>query len=573
MRTACYARFSSDLQRQTSLDDQLRNCQEYAARFGWTWQEELVFTDAGISGASIDGRPGLQALLNAATQQPRPFDVLLVDDSSRVSRDLADALRIVQRLKFAGVRVIYISQGIDSDAEQHETLIAVHGLVDGLYLREMAAKIKRGLRGQLQRGFATGSKTYGYRSVAVPDAQRHGEVQGYRVEVEPIEADAIRAIFDWYGAGASIPSIVTRAVQQGHPAPRGGQWRRGAIQRILQNPKYTGRLVWGRTQRVRRPGARTASMRAVPSDQWQTLPSPELRIVSDAQWARAQARRRETDALLERRRQPASNLLRGRDARVSATTLFSGFIECGICGHRVSVVTNRLYHGRRYRYYGCVHAKMNGPTACTNHQYARVEAADRALLAGLQAELQRPETLDYIAGQLRAALQAMTDQRPAQRESLARGIAAARRKLHHLIAAVENGAGTTTVLAAIADREVEIRALEAKQTDLSAPAGRRLAAHTTWVKQQLRDAAAIVAEVPERARLEFQRLGIRFALHPVREDGEKPFLRAVGIGDFEALAFGSAPVFTISDRSHRQSAGSRTFIVDLPASKGQVKSA
>src|SRR5688572_5704573 len=96
MRTAAYARFSSDLQRETSIEDQLRSCREYADLRGWIWQDTYVFTDAGISGASIEGRAGLQALLTAAAQRPQPFDVLLVDDSSRVSRDLADALRIVQ---------------------------------------------------------------------------------------------------------------------------------------------------------------------------------------------------------------------------------------------------------------------------------------------------------------------------------------------------------------------------------------------------------------------------------------------------------------------------------------------
>src|SRR5687767_11592002 len=137
MRTACYARFSTDRQRETSLDDQIRVCREYATRQGWTWQDGYVFTDAGISGTSIGGRAGLEALLIAATLQARPFDVLLVDDSSRVARDLADALRVLQRLRFAGVRVVYISQSIDSASEQAETLVAVHGLVDGLYVREM----------------------------------------------------------------------------------------------------------------------------------------------------------------------------------------------------------------------------------------------------------------------------------------------------------------------------------------------------------------------------------------------------------------------------------------------------
>jgi len=92
MRTACYARYSSDLQRQTSLDDQIRSCREYATQKGWAWQETHVYRDAGISGASVEGRTGLLALLTASEQKPRPFDVLLVDDSSRLARDLADAV-------------------------------------------------------------------------------------------------------------------------------------------------------------------------------------------------------------------------------------------------------------------------------------------------------------------------------------------------------------------------------------------------------------------------------------------------------------------------------------------------
>src|SRR6185436_5928039 len=107
MRTAAYARFSSDLQRDTSIDDQLRTCREYAQRQGWEWQGACVYTDAGISGSSIEGRAGLQNALTAAASLPRPFDVMLVDDSSRVARDLPDALRVLQRLTFAGIRVIY----------------------------------------------------------------------------------------------------------------------------------------------------------------------------------------------------------------------------------------------------------------------------------------------------------------------------------------------------------------------------------------------------------------------------------------------------------------------------------
>jgi DNA invertase Pin-like site-specific DNA recombinase len=141
MRCSVYARFSSDLQRDTSLDDQIAVAQRYAAERGWHLDPEHVYRDAGVSGASMEGRAGLEALLAGAGQQPRPFDIVLVDDTSRVARDIADAIRIMQCLTFWGIRVIYISQGIDSASEQADALVTVHGLIDSLYLKELAKKV------------------------------------------------------------------------------------------------------------------------------------------------------------------------------------------------------------------------------------------------------------------------------------------------------------------------------------------------------------------------------------------------------------------------------------------------
>jgi site-specific DNA recombinase len=117
MRAACYARYSSDLQRETSIEDQLAVARRFAEERGWKVLTGHIYTDAAVSGASINGRAGVQGLLAAAAQQPKPFDVLLVDDSSRIARDIPDAIRVMQQLKFLGIRVIYISQGIDSEDE------------------------------------------------------------------------------------------------------------------------------------------------------------------------------------------------------------------------------------------------------------------------------------------------------------------------------------------------------------------------------------------------------------------------------------------------------------------------
>ncbi len=76
MRCACYARFSSDLQRQTSIDDQLAVARRYADQQGWTVLDAHTYTDEAISGSSLQGRPGIHALLAAAETTPRPFEVL-----------------------------------------------------------------------------------------------------------------------------------------------------------------------------------------------------------------------------------------------------------------------------------------------------------------------------------------------------------------------------------------------------------------------------------------------------------------------------------------------------------------
>src|SRR5262245_47661357 len=100
MRAAVYARFSSDLQRETSLEDQIATARRYAEARDWIVLDTHVYKDAAVSGASLE-RPGIQALITAAAVRPRPFDVLLVDDSSRVARNLADAVRFMQQLTFS----------------------------------------------------------------------------------------------------------------------------------------------------------------------------------------------------------------------------------------------------------------------------------------------------------------------------------------------------------------------------------------------------------------------------------------------------------------------------------------
>src|ERR1700730_8135280 len=92
VRCAIYARYSSDLQRLTSIEDQLRRCREHAAQQSWTVIEEFVRCDAARSATPLAGRGALQSLLAATKLSPPPLDCLMLDDSSRLARYLPDVL-------------------------------------------------------------------------------------------------------------------------------------------------------------------------------------------------------------------------------------------------------------------------------------------------------------------------------------------------------------------------------------------------------------------------------------------------------------------------------------------------
>jgi len=121
LRCAIYARFSSDRQSPTSISDQIRKCRDYATRHGWLVLDDHIYSDEAIVATSM-AREGLQRLLEAASDSERVFDCILIDDTSRLTRKLADALNLYEKLTFAGVRLVAVSQGVDSDSAQAELL-------------------------------------------------------------------------------------------------------------------------------------------------------------------------------------------------------------------------------------------------------------------------------------------------------------------------------------------------------------------------------------------------------------------------------------------------------------------
>jgi site-specific DNA recombinase len=387
LRCATYARYSSDHQSPLSIGDQVRKCREYAAQQGWSILDDHLYSDAEVSGAGTD-RPGLQRLLKATQERPRPFDVLLIDDTSRLSRRAADQSNIVDQLRFAGFRLISVSQGIDSDSEQADVLMTVHGLVDSLYIKELGKKTHRGLEGRALSGLHTGGRCFGYQLERV-------ETGGVRQKIDPDQAKTVVRIFEMSADGLSLKKIAKELNAAGVPTsrPRAGKkyasWCPTALRAMLRNETYAGRIVWNRAHFIKRPGTNKRVRRERPKAEWKIFELPELRIVTADLWRRVAERQR---MMMETYGKAGAGVHKAS----SSQYLLTGFLKCGVCGANVIIVGGK---GRNTpnKQYGCSQHHNRG--ACSNGLRIPKETIERNLFAEIQEKVLTADVVGYVIKQ------------------------------------------------------------------------------------------------------------------------------------------------------------------------------
>jgi site-specific DNA recombinase len=267
----------------------LRICREKAEREKWTIVS--TYKDAGISGASMILRPGIQTLLQDAQRQQ--FDIVLAEALDRISRDQADVATLFKHLRFAGVPIITLAEG-----EISELHVGLKGTMNALFLKDLAAKTHRGLRGRVEDGKSGGGLYYGYRVVKKLD--KRGElIRGDR-EIDEAQAIVARRIFREFASGISPRAIAKALNAEGIVGPEGNLWNdstiRGHVKRgtgLINNELYVGRLVWNRQRYVKDPSTGRRVSRINAESDWIVAEVPELRIIDDELWQAAKTRQGE----------------------------------------------------------------------------------------------------------------------------------------------------------------------------------------------------------------------------------------------------------------------------------------
>ena len=151
-----YARYSSDKQREASIDDQLRVCREYCKAENIAIVAE--YADYALSGKT-DHRPEFRRMIANAPES----DYVVVYMFDRFSRDRLDSAAYKKALRDCGVRVVSATERVEDTPEGglHEGLME---LLSEYYVKDLARKVRRGMEGNALKAMDNGYRVYGYRT-------------------------------------------------------------------------------------------------------------------------------------------------------------------------------------------------------------------------------------------------------------------------------------------------------------------------------------------------------------------------------------------------------------------------
>ena len=308
MNAVIYARYSCDSQREESIEGQLRECNAFAERKGYTIVK--IYADRAISGKKADNRPQFMQMI--ADSKQKLFGAVIVWKIDRFSRDKYDSVFYKNILKKNDVSVVSATEPIDDTPEGH----LMESIFEGFsvyYIKDLSMKVSRGMTENVLNGKSNGGGlTFGY----FVDENKH-------FQPDPINAPVVRDIFARYSEGETVKSIVGSLIAQGVKNRYGKNPSYNFVTHILKNRRYLGEYRFKDT---------------VAENAFEPLISKEV-------FDKCQER------LAANKRRP------GHFHDVEDKYILTGKIFCGYCGSPVSGVSGTSKTGDVHRYYHCRAAK------------------------------------------------------------------------------------------------------------------------------------------------------------------------------------------------------------------------
>ena len=345
-KAVIYARYSSDNQRDASIDQQVKECQKFADSMGY----EIIRTydDRALTGKT-DKRPSFLRMIKDSARGE--FKYVIVYALDRFSRNKYDSAIYKQKLKENGVRVLSAVEHLTDDP----TGALMESILEGFaqyYSDELSQKINRGLRDNAEKGIVNGAVPLGYRRGADGHA-----------EIVPEEAEIVREVFRRVAAGEQLIRIIEDMNRRGIRTKHGKEWNRSTFNKMLSNERYVGVYLY-KDHRIE--GGFPEIIDKELFDQVQ------MKIATKKN-ARGSQKRRRANA---------------------DTYLLTGKLYCGLCESPMVGIAGTSKSGRTMYYYTCVRKKNEHDCQKKN---VRREKIERAITEEVLKLLQDDELLEWMA--------------------------------------------------------------------------------------------------------------------------------------------------------------------------------
>ena len=404
MNAVIYARYSSDNQREESIEGQLRECKEYADQNGITVVRTYI--DRALS-AKTDSRPQFQQMIHDSATHT--FEAVLVWKLDRFSRNRYDSAHYKRILKNNRVHVVSVTEPISNTPEG----IMLESLLEGMaeyYSAELAEKVSRGHKeNALKAKFNGGPVPLGYRI----DSEHH-------YQIDPTTAPVVQEAFQRYAAGESIRSIIESLNARGIRNSRGNRFTKNSFQTLLKNRRYLGEYRYKDT---------------VIPDAIPAIIDPEC---FDAVQRRCEIHRQA----------PAHN-------KADVHYLLTTKLFCGKCGTMMAGESGRSHTGTVHCYYKCGTRKRSGKEACSLKP-VRKEPLEQFVVKTALEKVLNDRVIDLLADKLLEYQSKENTRLPVLQAELNE----VKRRIDNLVAAIEQGILTPSTKARMEELEQQREALE-----------------------------------------------------------------------------------------------------------------
>jgi site-specific DNA recombinase len=366
-KAAAYARYSSDNQRDESIEGQIRAIREYCQNNNM--QLVKIYTDEARS-ATTDDRPGFLQMIQDSSLGL--FDVVVVHKLDRFSRDRYDSAFYKRQLKRNDVRLISVLENLDDSPES----IILESVLEGMaeyYSRNLAREVMKGMKETALQCKHTGGKP--------PLGYDVAEDRTYVINEH--EARAVKMIFEMYASGKGYSNILHTLNNEGYRTQTGRAFGKNSIHDILKNEKYRGIYIFNRS--ASKKNGKRNHHKSKNEDEIIKIEGGMPKIISDVTWEAVQER------MKKNKHGPGAS-------KAKETYLLSGLIYCGKCGG--AMVGNRRRSGRNKNLYATYECSIRKRTKECDMKSIGKDFAENAVIEHLEKHLFSPGAINKLVDKI-----------------------------------------------------------------------------------------------------------------------------------------------------------------------------